>query len=164
MIKGSRSGARSIFKQCTVGLPGILWRLAKGRGTFRAQPYGEHMWAQENKLLRDRTPSATASWFSLLIRSARHIHCMWTSSKRKEKNKYTAQMEKAVGQKRNLADKLSRIRCDFTLSLCVFALKCLELFKAAIKFQGHRCSRKEAHCRLLITHNHRVQVFLFIRS
>lgn len=82
VIEVRRSGAGSIFMQCTVRLPGIPWRLAKGRGTFRARPYGRHMWAQENKLLRDETPSATAGWFPLVIRSARHIHRMWTSIRR----------------------------------------------------------------------------------
>lgn len=82
VIKASHSGVRSIFIRCTVRIPEIPWWLAKERGTFRAEPYGEHMWAQENKLLRDRTPSAVALWFSLLIRSARYIHHMWTSSRR----------------------------------------------------------------------------------
>lgn len=119
------------------------------------------MWAQENKLLRDRTPSAKPLWFSLLIRSARHIHHMWTSS-RQGKKIHSSDGKKLLDKKKTCWP--TRQRCDSPLSPCGFGRKCLERFKVAIKFQGRRRSRKEAHCRLLITHNHRIQVFLLKRA
>lgn len=65
---------------CTVRLPGIPSWLVEGRGTLSAGPYGEHMRAQESRLCQDRTPLTAAFSLLLSIRSAQHVHHMWTSS------------------------------------------------------------------------------------